>query len=179
MGTTVLEKVCVHKAFRAYVLIKNVRTARFLVDGRTVAVVRKAVSGPYLSAVIDPARYTPGAHVLTARVQFKNRKRSPRTVTLRFRRCDDCRSRRAFRIRVPNLRNGERAVRAKVYVNGRQVRVVTGRRLAAKVVLAGLPRGTYRVRIVAFTNRGRVHRSTRTYRTCVGKTRKPSKKRIG
>ncbi|HVL94372.1 MAG TPA: hypothetical protein VM266_00790 [Solirubrobacteraceae bacterium] len=60
-------------------------------------------------------------------------------------------------------------MRAKVFVNGKQVRVLRGKRLRARVVLRGLPKGTYRVRIVAWTNRGRRVVDNRKYRTCVGK----------
>jgi hypothetical protein len=41
-----------------------------------------------------------------------------------FRRCGVCTSRRAFSIHVPYLGHGERAVRATITVNGKQVKVV-------------------------------------------------------
>jgi hypothetical protein len=41
-----------------------------------------------------------------------------------------------------------------------------GRRLRAPVDLRGLPRGTYRVRIVGRTRVGRRVVAVRTYRTC-------------
>jgi hypothetical protein len=88
-----------------------------------------------------------------------------------------CTSRRSFRIRVPHLRHGERAIRANVYVNGKAVKVIRGGRLRAKVVLTGLPRGTYQVKIVTRTNRGRIVTMHRRYRTCVGKL--PSTKAVG
>jgi len=77
-----------------------------------------------------------------------------------------CRSRRVFRIRLREPRRG-RLRSATVYVNGKLVRVVRGRRLRAPVDLRGLPRGRYVVRVVARTTTGRTLRRTRRYRTCV------------
>jgi len=76
-----------------------------------------------------------------------------------------CASRRSFliRLRVPH---GQHLVSARVYVNGRQVRVIRGPRLRARVVLTGLPRGRYRVTIAGVTDRGRHLRGVRRYRTC-------------
>src|SRR4051794_37023022 len=80
-----------------------------------------------------------------------------------------CRSRRSFTIRLREPRRG-RLRRAAVFVNGRRVRTVTGRRLRARVDLRGLPRGRYRVRVVAVTTTGRRLVRTRAYRTCVSVT---------
>ena len=44
--------------------------------------------------------------------------------------------------------------------------MLRGRRLRARVVLTGLPRGTFVVRIVGVTASGRHVSETRTYRTC-------------
>jgi len=79
-----------------------------------------------------------------------------------------CVSRRAFRIRLRAPR-GDRLRFARVVVNGRSVRVLRGRRLRAPVVLRGLPRGRYTVRVTAVTVRGRRVKETRAYRTCVPK----------
>ena len=81
-----------------------------------------------------------------------------------------CRSRRHFRIRLRRPRR-DRVVRARVYVNGRLVGVVRGRRLRAPVDLRGLPRGRYLVRVVVTTRRGRVLVRERRYRTCTAKRR--------
>ncbi len=70
-------------------------------------------------------------------------------------------------IRVKKLRGGERVTRAKVFVNGRRVRTLRGKRLTAPVNLRNLPKGKVRVRIEALTNRKRLLKSSRTYRTCV------------
>jgi hypothetical protein len=68
---------------------------------------------------------------------------------------------------VKNLRGGERAVSAVVYVNGKRAKVVKGSRVRSRVVLSDLPKGTYTVRIVARTNLGRTATEIRRYRTCV------------
>jgi alpha-D-xyloside xylohydrolase len=73
-----------------------------------------------------------------------------------------CASRRRFRIR---LRRGLDS--ARVYVNGRRVRTLRGRRLRARVDLRGLPRGRFTVRVVGRTRSGRTLVATRRYRTCV------------
>ena len=73
-----------------------------------------------------------------------------------------CVSRRLLRIR---LRRGLRS--AQVFVNGKRVRVLRGRkRLRARVNLRGLPKGVARVVIVARTTKGRTLVQTRRYRTC-------------
>lgn len=76
-----------------------------------------------------------------------------------------CRSGRRFTIRLREPRRGRLAV-ARVYVNGRPVRVVRGRRLRARVDLRGLPKGTYTVWVVAVTTTGRRVTERRRYRTC-------------
>jgi hypothetical protein len=80
-----------------------------------------------------------------------------------------CTSRRAFKIRLRQPRHG-RLLRARVYVNGRRVRVLRGRRLTAPVDLRGLPAGSYAVRVVATTTTGRTVVRTRRYRTCARKS---------
>jgi hypothetical protein len=169
------------KAFKAHVTLKGVRSAAFMVDGKRVRTVRRADHNGHFVTIIDPAKLklTPGTHRLTARVTFKRKTRKARTVGLRFRRCDQCLSRRSFRIRVKNLRNGERAVKATVYVNNKQAKIVKGKRLRSKVVLTGLPKGTYTVRIRTLTNKGRISTETRRYRTCTPKQPSVSKRPKG
>jgi hypothetical protein len=82
-----------------------------------------------------------------------------------------CVSRRNFRIRLREPR-GDALASATVFVNGKRVRVVRGKRLTARVDLRGLPRGRYTVRIVARTVLGRTIQGKRRYRTCV-----PTRKR--
>ena len=76
-----------------------------------------------------------------------------------------CRSRRSFTIRLREPKRG-RLVAARVYVNGKRVKVVRGKRLRARVNLRGLPKGRYTVRVVAITSTGRRVTETRRYRTC-------------
>jgi hypothetical protein len=88
---------------------------------------------------------------------------------LSFKKCNDkCVSRRAFRIRVKHI-SGQTIKRATVFVNGKRVKVLRGRRLTAPVKLTGLPKGTFRVRIRVVTSKGRVVNTTRAYHTCVAK----------
>jgi hypothetical protein len=76
-----------------------------------------------------------------------------------------CVSRRAFTIRV-RRRSRERLVAATVDVNGLRVRTLHGARITAPVVLTGLPRGRFAVRITARTSDGRTLTGTRRYWTC-------------
>jgi hypothetical protein len=156
---------CQTSPFTAYVGLAKVKRVVFRVDGVLLRVVRKPNRYGVFLTKIYPSRFSRGEHRLTGRVTLKGG--AKRTVNMTFRRCGVCTSRRAFSIHVPYLAHGERAVRAVVTVNGKQVRVVKGKRLRAKVVLAGLPKGTYVVRIRATTNRGRVFKETRRFRTCV------------
>lgn len=78
-----------------------------------------------------------------------------------------CQSRRRFGIRLRAPR-GQKLRRARVYVDGKRVRVVRRRgRLRAIVDLRGKPAGRFVVRIVARTRSGRTLHSKRVYRTCV------------
>jgi hypothetical protein len=86
-----------------------------------------------------------------------------------------CVSRRKFRIRIRQP-GGIQIQSALVFVNGKRVRVLTRRvfrrnRKTANVNLRGLPRGTFRVRIVVLTTEGKTLRGTRKYRTCTKKRR--------
>lgn len=72
-----------------------------------------------------------------------------------------CTSRRRIVLRLPRtLRT------ATVFVAGRKVATRRGRRVTAEIDLRGLPRGSYRVRIVARTRGGKRVVTVRTYRTC-------------
>ena len=81
-----------------------------------------------------------------------------------------CRSRRDFSIRLRKPSRG-RIRSAVVYVNGKRVRVLRGKRLRSRVNLRGLARGTYTVRVVVTTTRGQRIVRTRRYRTCVPSSR--------
>ena len=82
-----------------------------------------------------------------------------------------CLSRRSFRIRLKEP-PGDALKTARVTVNGKQVATRSGARLTAPIVLRGLPRGRYRVRLVATTVLGRTISGTRRYRTCAPKRRR-------
>ena len=82
-----------------------------------------------------------------------------------------CRSRRHFRIHL-RAPHGVRLRSATIMVAGRRVKALHGPRLHARVDLRGLPKGRYRVRIVARTTTGRRLVSVRTYRTCAPKPKR-------
>src|SRR5436305_3270611 len=104
---------------------QNECTSFGVTDPRGEAIMGQLVGGPPLVGTI--AQQTPQVSLPSAA--------APHT----------CASRRAFRIRLHEPRHGK-LLRATVYVNGRRVRVVRGRRLTAPVNLRGLPKGSYRVR---------------------------------
>jgi lysophospholipase L1-like esterase len=76
-----------------------------------------------------------------------------------------CASRRDFviHLRVPR---GQRIRSARVFVDGREVSVLRGRRPRARIDLRGLPRTVARVTIFLRARSGRTYVRTRTYRTC-------------
>jgi len=76
-----------------------------------------------------------------------------------------CVSRRAFRIRLRQPRR-DRLTKATVFVAGKRVKVLRGRRLRTAVDLRGLPKGTFTVKIQAVTRKGRHLTEVRTYHTC-------------
>ena len=84
-----------------------------------------------------------------------------------------CTSKRSFRIRVRSKRR-DPVVSATVSVNGRRVASRKGKRVTAPVVLRGLAKGTYAVKITATTRRGRKLSGTRRYKTCAPKSRRKS-----
>ena len=84
-----------------------------------------------------------------------------------------CLSRRRFEIRVKRGRGRARLRSAKVWVQGRRVRVRRrAGRLRAVVDLRGRRKQRVKVRIVARTRAGKVLRDKRVYRTCTPKKRK-------
>jgi Ca2+-binding RTX toxin-like protein len=82
-----------------------------------------------------------------------------------------CASRRKFTVRVRREIRGS-VKRVQIFVNGRRVKSVTGRRIALPIDLRGLPKGKIKVRLRVELNDGRVATDTRTYRTCATKKRK-------
>ena len=65
-----------------------------------------------------------------------------------------CVSRRRFRIRLRAPR-GDPLTSARVFVNGKRVKVLRGNRLTAPIDLRGLPKGRFRVKVTATTRSGR------------------------
>ena len=81
-----------------------------------------------------------------------------------------CVSRRNFRIRLRTPK-GVKLASARVWVKGKLVQTVKGKRLTAPVDLRGLPNGRFAVKIEVKLTDGRTVRSTRTYRTCAPRKR--------
>jgi hypothetical protein len=75
-----------------------------------------------------------------------------------------CIDRRRFSFRIGQPRAGS-IVKVVAYVNGRRVKRVTGPRVT-RLTLRRLPKGNFRVRIVATTDRGSKTVSMRRYRGC-------------
>ena len=92
--------------------------------------------------------------------------RASRRKTIQLPSAVPCRSLRSFTIRLRRPRRG-RIRSARVFVDGKRVRVIRGRRLRARVDLRGLPKGRYTVRVVVITTRGRRIVERRRYRTCI------------
>jgi hypothetical protein len=90
---------------------------------------------------------------------------------IRFPSTRKCVSRRAFRIRLRKLK-GVVYKSAVVTLNGKALPTVRGRRLTSGIVLKGLPKGRWTVKIVATTTDGRTISGKRKYRTCTKKRKR-------
>ena len=76
---------CVHRAFRARVSGRSIRSVAFYVDGKLV---KKFGQGARYSVKVRPARLGFGRHRVVARVKFARRSGTrTRTLRLTFRRC--------------------------------------------------------------------------------------------
>ena len=89
---------------------------------------------------------------------------------IRFPSTRRCVSRRRFRIRLRRP-GGVRLVSARVVLNGKRLPVVRGRRLTSAIVLKGLPKGRFTVKLTVTTSTGKKLTGTRKYRTCTKKRR--------
>ncbi len=167
---------CVGKPFSTFINDKGLKLKRvdFKVDGKRVASSKRRDGQFNFVAKIDPRKLANGSHTIVAVLISKRAGVKPRTVKRTFKRCGTCTSRRSFRIRVRKPQ-GVKIVRARVLVNGKQVKVVTGKRLTALVHLVGLPKGRVRVDIRGLGDDGKTYNGTRHYRTCV-KKQKSSRK---
>jgi hypothetical protein len=76
-----------------------------------------------------------------------------------------CLSRRSFTIRLKEP-PGDALSTASVFLNGKRVQIRRGDRITAPIVLKGLPKGRYTVKIVAKTVLGKTISGSRKYRTC-------------
>ena len=89
---------------------------------------------------------------------------------IRFPSTRRCVSRRAFKIRLRHP-GGVKLVSARVVLNGKKLEVVKGRRLTSAIVLEGLPRGRFKLKITVTTSTGKKLTGTRKYHTCTKKRR--------
>jgi hypothetical protein len=80
-----------------------------------------------------------------------------------------CFSRRRFTIHLRSPRRGLAIRSAKVYVNGKRVKVRHGKRFTARVNLRGLRKGRFTVRIRLRASDGRTYVAKRRYHTCTPK----------
>ena len=81
-----------------------------------------------------------------------------------------CVSRRHFTIRI-RQHKGARIAKATLSLRGKRVRTVKGKRVTAPIVLRGLPKGAFSLRIRAVTTAGKRLDGTRVYHTCAPKRR--------
>jgi hypothetical protein len=95
---------------------------------------------------------------------------------IRFPSTRRCVSRRKFRIRLRHPHD-VKLVSARVVLNGKRLKVVKGRRLTSAIVLKGLPKGRFTVKITVTTSTGKKLTGKRRYHTCTKKRRskKPPK----
>jgi FG-GAP repeat len=80
-----------------------------------------------------------------------------------------CYSRRVFKIHIQQPHGYPRVVSAEVFLGKKRERKLNGRGLTDEVVLAGLPHGTFTIKIVARTVAGTTLTGSRTYHTCRSK----------
>jgi predicted acyl esterase len=78
-----------------------------------------------------------------------------------------CVKHRSIRVRVIRRSGANRAVAAAVFVNGRRIKTVTGRKLRSFIKVTKLPRqGVYRVLVTVRTTGRKILGAARTYRAC-------------
>jgi hypothetical protein len=168
---------CSKKPFTVFIKKqRGLQRVTFLVDGKRQLVVRKVDQQKRFVFRVDPTKFKAGRHRIRARMTMRGGK--SRVVPMRgFTSCavSKCVSRRAFRIRVKNY-PGETVVSAKVFVNGKRVRVVRGARLTAQVKLTGHPQGRFKVVVIAKTASGKTLKDVRRYKTCALKGKRPSRR---
>ena len=162
-------KACVTKRFDLHIVGRSIAKVTFLVDGKVKKVVTRPDSRGRWSFLVNPSLKDTVRHRVQVRIEHTAASGlRPKTLSHVYQRCA-CASRRNFKIRVASKRK-DPVVRASVYVNGKRVKVVRGRRLTAPVKLTGLPKGRFTVKIVATTRSGKRQVGERQYRTCTKKS---------
>ena len=78
-----------------------------------------------------------------------------------------CASRRHFTIHIRQI-DHYRYTSATVFLGNKRIKTIRGaRRIHSGIVLTGLPKGTFHVKITVRTSSGKTLRNVRTYHTCV------------
>ncbi len=126
------------------------------VRAATVTVTSPAQSGPQPPPTSPPGKAVPAAITASQLIRLPSTKA--------------CVSRRNFKVRL-RAPGGVTIASAAVFVNGKRVDVIKGKRLRAPVSLIGLPKGRFTVKITVTTATGRKVTGTRRYRTCTPKHR--------
>jgi hypothetical protein len=85
-------------------------------------------------------------------------------------------SRRHFRIHLRN--HGLHPLKATVFLNGKRVKVIKGKHLAAEIDLRGLPKGKVKVRLTISYREGKTLTGTRTYHTCTARKHKAAHHKV-
>ena len=79
---------CQRKPFKISVRGRSIRKVTFTIDGKKVRNVRRSGNGGVYSITINPNRYKPGSHVVTAKVSFTAASNTrSKTLRARFARC--------------------------------------------------------------------------------------------
>jgi hypothetical protein len=79
---------CQRKAFKVSVRGSQIRKVAFSIDGKRVKKVRASASGKVYSITINPNRFKPGSHLVTAKATFAAASNTKaKTMKVRFARC--------------------------------------------------------------------------------------------
>jgi hypothetical protein len=140
---------CATRRFSTYVdnMKKLLARVIFKVDGKVVGTVRKRDKQGRFLLIINPPKHAVGTHKLTLTLVPKSTSVKARTIDKPFKRSSVCTSRGSFLIHLKKVA-GERLRSATIYVDGKRVKVLTGKRMRSRVTLTGLasaghPQGPY------------------------------------
>jgi hypothetical protein len=79
---------CQRKAFKVTVRGNEIRKVSFKIDGKSVKKVSASASGKAFSITIDPSKFKPGSHLVTAKATFSAASNTKaKTMKVRFARC--------------------------------------------------------------------------------------------